>query len=113
MHTIRRDREGTQAKWMEARPGSESGAKAQRGILGSWESRTALLYNCRIKTTPADQRLGEEVGHSATSTSKLQEETREAVSEGNRSGQLDGKGSLSCLIVALESRVTRPEGACE
>ena len=105
MHTVSRHPSGTQAMCMEAGPGSESGAKAYWGKLQSWESRTALSYISRTRTTPAHQRPGAWARLPAAHASETLGATREPVSEGNRSarGQSD---SRSGLIVAFESRVT-------
>jgi hypothetical protein len=113
MHIIRRSRSGAQATCMGARPGSESGAKAYGGILESWERRTAPSSKSisRTWTTPAHQRPGVRAALPAAPASEPREATRESASEGNRSGRVNGCGSRSGLIVALESRRTSTEGS--
>ena len=111
MHTVRRHRHGAQATCIEAGPGSESGAEAYGGILGSWESPHRALEHRRNRTTPAYQRPGAWVGSPATGASETWETTRGTASEGNRSERLSGCGSLSGLIVATESRRTATEGS--
>jgi hypothetical protein len=88
-------------------------AKVQGGILESWESHTVLTPNRRTRMTPVYQRPGTGAELTEAPVSETSEGVRELASEGNRSEREDGGGSLSCLIVAPESRVTTPEGACE
>ena len=111
MHTISHHRQGMQATCMGARPGSESGAKTRRGNLESWESRTVPAHNSRNRAIPAQQRPGAGAALSAAPASETAERVRAAVSEGNRSERIGGYGSLSCLIVALENRVTFTGGS--
>jgi len=96
---------------MEARPGSQSGAKTRRGILESWESRPAPTAHDRIRTTPVHQRPGTALVFSPGTVSETLGKERATVSEGNRSERVNGNGSLSCLIVALENRVTETGGS--
>lgn len=110
MHIISRHRQGAQAKCVEAGPGSESGAEAYGGILESWESRTDPMYNDRTRTTPVNQRPGATATLSVAEASKTPKATKDTVSEGNRSERGDGGGSLSGLIVAIESRRTEAGG---
>ena len=106
VHTVSRHRTGAQAKCTEAGPGSESGAKAQGGILGSWESRPAFERNGRKRTTPAYQRPGTQTELSEVRVSEERKAARALECEGNRSAQAGRSGSLSRLIVAVESRRT-------
>ena len=106
MHTISHHHQGMQAKCEAARPGSESGAKTQWGILESWERRPAPTTHDRIRTTPVHQRPGAALDFSASPVSETSEEVWAAASEGNRSERTSEDGSLSGLIVAFESRVT-------
>lgn len=111
LHTVRRHRNGTRAKCREARPGSESGAKAHGGILESWESRTEPSRICRSRTTPAHQRPGAGAALSVARASETREAAKDSASEGNRSERGNGGGSLSGLIVAIESRRTGAGGS--
>ncbi len=105
MHIIRRHLSGAQATCVGTGPGSEKAAKAHGGILESWESRTALSWISRIRTTPAHQRPGAWVALPAAHASETWEATREPASEGNRSAR-GQSGSRSGFIVAFENRVT-------
>ena len=111
MHTISHHHQGMQAKCKAARPGSESGAKTRWGILESWESRPAPTTNYRTRMTPVHQRPGAELDFSASAASETWEEVGAAASEGNRSKRTSEDGSLSCLIVAVENRVTETGGS--
>ena len=111
MHKIRRHRKGTQAKCMGAGPGSESGARTHGGILKSWESRTEPSKIIRTGTIPAYQRPGAEVVLSGPFASENWEATKDSASEGNRSERGNGSGSLSSLIVAIESGRTLTGGS--
>ena len=111
LHTIRRHRNGAQARCSEAGPGSMSVAKAYGGILGSWESPHRSLEHRRNWATPADQRPGTMAAVPAAFVSETQGTTRGTASEGNRSERHDGSGSLRGLIVAFESRRTATEGS--
>ena len=119
LHTISRHRHGTQAKCKETGPGSKSGAKAYGGILESWESRPAPTTHYRIGMTPVYQRPGAVLDFSTSRASETLEEVWAAASEGNRSKRTSEDGSLSGLIVAVESRVTHrrepvsSEGDCQ
>ena len=106
VHTISRHRHGAQATCAETGSGAESGAKAYGGILGSWESRTALSHESRNRTTPAHQRPGAGAVLSAARASETREAARAPASEGNRSERASGGGSLSRFIIAMESRRT-------
>jgi len=86
------------AKGVEARPGSQSGAKTRRGILESWESRSAPNTHDRIRTTPVHQRPGAVLDFSASTASETWEEVWASASEGNRSERPSGDGRLRCLI---------------
>jgi hypothetical protein len=110
MHTVSRRRQGAQAKWIEAGPGSESRAEAYGGILESWESRTEPSKN-RTRTTPGAQRPGAKAAFPATSASETRETAKDSASEGNRSERGNGSGSLSGLIVAMENRRTEAGGS--
>ena len=109
--TVSRLPRGAQATCTMTGPGAESGAKAYGGILGSWESRTVLSHIRRNRTTPAYQRPGAGAVLSATLASETRKATRAPVSEGNRSERASGGGSLSRLIVAIESRRTSTGGS--
>jgi hypothetical protein len=108
--TVSRHPSGTQAMGTEAGPGSESGAKAYGGILESWESRTDPS-NHRKGTTPGSQRPGAWAMLSAAPVSETRKATKDSGSEGNRSERGNGGGSLSGLIVAIESRRTEAGGS--
>ena len=107
MHTVSRFLQGAQATCMVAGPGSESGAEAPGGILESWESRPDPWPNYRIRTTPVHQRPGAWAMLSAARASETRKAAKDSGSEGNRSERGNGGGSLSGLIVAFESRVTK------
>jgi hypothetical protein len=79
--------------------------------LESWESRPAPITNDRIWTTPVHQRPGAARDFSASTASETSEEGWAAASEGNRSKRAREDGSLSCLIVAMENRVTETGGS--
>ena len=111
MHTISHHHHGMQAKCKVARPGSESGAKTRWGILESWESRPAPTTNHRNGMTPVDQRPGATLDFSTSTASETLEKVWAAASEGNRSKRPGEGGSLSCLIVAIENRVTETGGS--
>ena len=96
---------------VEAGPGSESGAEAHRGIQGSWESPRVLPNENRKRTTPVDQRPGATAPLPAAVASEEEGAAAGPASEGNRSGREDARGSLSCLIVAPESRETLAGGS--
>jgi hypothetical protein len=106
LHTIRRHRRVAQAMCRGTGPGAESGAKAQWGILGSWESRPVPIINYRIWTTPVYQSPGAALEFSASPASEASEKGWASASEGNRSARTGGGGRRSGLIVAIESRVT-------
>ena len=93
-----------------ARPGSKNRAEAQGGILQSWESRTDPS-NSRIRMTPAYQRPGAGAVLSTAFASAYREAARDSASEGNRSERGNGGGSLSCLIVVIESGRTEAGGS--
>jgi len=111
VHEVSRPLRGTQAKCAEAGPGSESGAKAHGGILESWESRTDPSTDNRIGTTPVYQRPGARAAFLAAVASEARGKAKDSASEGNRSDRGNGGGSLSGLIVALESRRTETGGS--
>jgi hypothetical protein len=111
VHTISRHPRGAQATCTGTGPGAESGAKAYGGILGSWESRTALSHQCRNRTPPAHQRPGAWAVLPAVGASESREAARVPASEGNRSARASGGGSLSRCIVAVESRRTSTGGS--
>ena len=119
MHIISHTHQGMQAKCKVAGPGSESGAKTRWGILESWESRPALITHHRIRTTPDYQRPGAALDFSTSMASETLEKVWASASEGNRSKRTREDGSLSGLIVAIESRVTHrrepvsSEGDCQ
>ena len=110
LHTVSRFLRGAQAKCSGAGPGSEDGAKTHGGILESWESRTDPS-NHRKRTTPGLQRPGAWAVLSAVFASETREATEDSGSEGNRSERGNGGGSLSGLIVAVESRRTEAGGS--
>jgi hypothetical protein len=110
LHPVSRFRRGAQAKCSGAGPGSENGAKTHGGILESWESRTDPS-DYRKRTTPGSQRPGAWAVLSAVWASETRKATRDSGSEGNRSERGNGGGSLSGLIVALESRRTEAGGS--
>ena len=114
MHAVSRLLRGTQAKCVEAGPGSESRAEAYGGILGSWESPHRSLEHYRKRTIPVHQRPGAWAAFPAAFVSETRE-TKETASEGNRSGRVGECGSRSGLIVAIESRRTnrREPGSSE
>ncbi len=97
--------------YLEAWPGSESGAKAYGGILRSWESRTDPSENHRNRTTPVEQHPGAGGELFAFPASEARKESKDSASEGNRSERGNGGGSLSGLIVANESRRTEAGGS--
>ena len=109
-HTVRR-RITAQAKCEEAGPGSESGAKDRRGVLESWESHTEPMQNDRSRTTPVYQRPGARNGLSKFHASETWKAAKDSAGEGNRSERGNGSGSLSGLIVAIESRRTEAGGS--
>ena len=111
MHTVSRLLQGARATCMGAGPGSESGAEAYGGILESWESRTDPWYNNRTRTTPVHQRPGAKAEIFAVGASETRKVTKDSASEGNRSERGNGGGSLSGLIVAMESRRTEAGGS--
>ena len=74
--------------------------------LEGWESRTDPWHNYRIGTTPVYQRPGTGAMLSAVLVSETWKAAKDSASEGNRSERGNGGGSLSGLIVAIESRVT-------
>jgi hypothetical protein len=111
MHTISHHHHGMQATCTGARPGSERGAKTRRGILESWERRPVPITHHRIRTTPVHQRPGAALDFSTSTASETVEEVWASASEGNRSKRTREDGSLSCLIVAIESRVTETGGS--
>jgi hypothetical protein len=111
LHTIRRHRNGAQAKCSEAGPGSRSVAKAYGGILESWERPPRSLEARRNRTTPAHQRPGTWAGFPGADVSETRGTARGTASEGNRSKRDGGGGSLSVLIVAIESRRTAAGGS--
>ena len=106
LHTVRRHRSVAQATCRGTGPGAESGAKAQWGVLGSWESRTVPSGNSRKRMTPAQQRPGAWAVLSKTHASETRGSMRKPAREGNRSEWDGGCGSRSGLVVAFESRVT-------
>ncbi len=108
--TVRRRRHGAQAMGMEAEPGAAGGAKVHGGILESWESRPDPS-NSRNRTTPAYQRPGARTALPAVHASESREAAKDPVSEGNRSERGNGGGSLSGLIVAIESGRTETGGS--
>jgi len=97
----------------EARPESKSGAEGRVDVPGTWESlilpvrKESGLGRSRTKTSKVVD------GVSATTTIKKTETGRVPSRKLNTSGMGSKSGSLSSLIVAFESRVTLPEGACE
>lgn len=91
--------------------GSKSGAKTRRGILASWESRPVPITHDRNWTTPVDQRPGAVLDLSTSRASETVEEVWASASEGNRSKRTSEDGSLRCLIVAAENRVTETGGS--
>jgi hypothetical protein len=107
MHAVSRGIISARAMCMEAGPGSENVAEAYGGIRGSWESPRVLLTKCRNWTKPAEQRPGVSEKLTVAGASEEKGASAEPASEGNRSGREDARGSLSCLIVALESRETK------
>ena len=111
MHIISHHRQGMQATCRAARPGSQSGAKTRRGILESWESRPAPTTNHRNGMTPVYQRPGIALDFSTSTVSETLGKVWAAASEGNRSKRTREDGSLSCLIVAIENRVTETGGS--
>jgi hypothetical protein len=111
VHTVSRHLRGAQATCIETGPGAKSGAKAHGGTLGSWESRTDPSSNSRMGMTPADQRPGAWGVLPATHVSETRGARKDSASEGNRSERTSGNGSLSRLIVAIESRRTFTGGS--
>lgn len=112
MYAVRRGHGATRAMCMEAGPGSESGAEAYRGIRGSWESPRVLLTRSRRWTKPDEQRPGVPAKLTVAGASEQEREHQQSpLCEGNRSGREDARGSLSCLIVAIESRETKSGGS--
>ena len=110
LHTVSRFLREAQAKCSGAGPGSENGAETHGGILESWESRTDPS-KYRKWTTPGSQRPGVWAVLSAVLASETREATKDSGSEGNRSERGNGGGSLSGLIVAIESRRTEAGGS--
>jgi len=106
LHTVRRHRSVAQAMCRGTGPGAESGAKAQWGVLGSWESRTVPAWNSRKRMTPAQQRPGAWAVLSQAQVSETRGSMRKPAREGNRSERVCGSGSRRGLIVATESRRT-------
>ena len=106
LHTVRRHRSVAQAMCRGTGPGAESGAKAQWGVLGSWESRTVPAWNSRKRMTPAQQRPGAWAVLSKADASETRGSMRKPAREGNRSERVCGSGSRRGLIVATESRRT-------
>jgi hypothetical protein len=112
-YEVSRPRSGTQAKYLEAGPGSENRAKAYGGILGSWESPHRSTEYCRKRMIPAYQHPNAWAEFPAAHAIEARETLGETVSEGNRSRRVNGCGRRSGLVVAFESRRTEPKGACE
>ena len=106
MHTVSRHHHGAQARCIKAGPGAESGAKAYGGILESWESPHRSLENSRTRTTPAYQRPGAGPCFLRPLRAKNGKQRGTPQARDNRSERGNGGGSLSGLIVAVESRVT-------
>ena len=75
-------------------------------ILESGESRPAATAHRRTRRTTAHQPPGARAELFADRASETAESAWAPVSEGNRSGRADGRGSRSGLIVAVESRRT-------
>jgi hypothetical protein len=110
-HRVSRCFDMAQARCKAARPGSEGGARAQ-GV--SWEAGRAVPIQrsiTGIRTTPVDQRPGARAERSAVPASETRNAAQDSASEGNRSGQGNGYGSLRGLIVANESRRTEAGGS--
>lgn len=110
-HAVSRRRRVAQAKCRGTGPGAESGAKAQGGILGSWESRTVPSGNSRNRGTPAQQPPGAWAVLSPVQASETWGSRRKPAREGNRSERVSGGGSRRGLIVATESRRTEAGGS--
>lgn len=111
VHEVSRPASGTQAMCAEAGSGSESGAKAQGGILESWERRTDPSMDNRMGMTPVYERPGAEAALLAAWASETRGERRTPRARDNRSERGNGGGSLSGLIVAIESRRTETGGS--
>ena len=108
--TISRHRIGTQAKGGATGPGSESGAETREGFLKSWERRT-VSSNHRTGTTPGLQRPGAAAGFSGVVVSEARKARGSPSARENRSRRVQRGGSLSGLIVAIESRRTEARGS--
>ena len=110
VHTVSRHPCGAQARCAVA--GRELRA-GQRHMGVSWKAGRATPGSSRQdrkRTTPGQQRPGARVGLVGTRASETRPAARAPADEGNRSGRMDGGGSLSRLIVALESRRTEAGG---
>jgi len=110
-HTVSRFLRAAQATCVWAGPGSKIGAEAYWGIQESWESPHVLLFTCRTGTTPGLQRPGTSERLSASGVSEVERAAGEPATEGNRREREYMCGSLSCLIVAFESRETLTGGS--
>ncbi len=100
-----------QAKCSEARPGSESRAKIYWDNLGTWESLDSPVRKTRSRTIPSEQRPRARRKGCVESSQRKTANDRKPLTSWKQGSGARVTGSLSSLIVALESRETLPGGS--
>ena len=113
-HVRGQHRSAAQRQGAEVRPGSESGAKAQRGSLGTWE-RTVVPWDHRPEWgATGDQRPGVGTADWPVLASESAQSTQGHRGQRWTSGAAGGnRGRLSRLIVPQQSRRRSPVRAGE
>ena len=99
--------EAPQWSGVEDRPGSESTAKRQRGLQGSWESLRSPRENAGKGSHRLNKIQDRERAFGSRSPRKRRQ-TEVSSAEFNAKARERGRGSLNISIVAIESRVTNP-----
>jgi len=110
-HVVRRSGKTDAGQVRGGRPGSESRAKAYGGNLESWESRIVPSRNTGKGRHRKNHVQAQRLKLSEATASETGMADWERTREGNRSEWVQRCGSLSGLIVAIESRETEPKGS--
>ena len=100
--------------WRKEPTGIREQGKGQKSSQGTWENRMRPRdQKPEQRVTPVKQHPGDRVAISPSRTSEIWKSTEVLRCNVTNGVTQDEHGSLSCLIVPMESRRTQPDGAWE
>ena len=107
-YAVRPSKEAGQAMYVLDQPGSEGRAESYRDNLGTWESLMLPEVKPRNRTSPSDQSPRSQKMRCLLASLRTIAHFRNPQSSRRRVNGYQQTGSLSSLILALESRETQP-----